>query len=290
MSTTFNVRPPWPDERARLQHFLPTAFLFGEQPFLLVAVRGRVERFVGALSMSLLPLEKIKASWLLLRVEDESSGEQLLARGLEAAWAVGAQRVYLGQTLEEDSEAAKTLLAGGFEIETRHEVYEVEALPFWERVSRIHDRLRAGHLVPEGVEITTLQPSVVPKVRKFLAENLPRSASALALETAGYKPEHSLALFLNGEVKGALLSRRLGPVSYTGLRVVATELRGTIGWANLLLLYASLRTGLQTGLEIARFEFNPQLHQDTKQFAEKSGGTLVGRRLLFKLDRCSKKD
>lgn len=74
-----------------------------------------------------------------------------------------------------------------------------------------------------------------------------------------------------------------------GLRVVAEELRGGLGWANLLLLNATLSSGLQTGLEISRFEFNPEQHLDTKQFAQLNDARLVGRRLLLKIIRSAQK-
>jgi hypothetical protein len=112
---------------------------------------------------------------------------------------------------------------------------------------------------------------------------MPSSASAMALETAGYKAENSLALILNGEVKGILLCRRIGRMAHLGLRVVAKELRGGLAWANLVLLHAAMSSGLQTGLETTRFEFNPEQHLDTRQFAEINGAKLVSRRLLFKI-------
>src|SRR4051812_12196160 len=96
---------------------------------------------------------------------------------------------------------------------------------------------------------------------------MPGSASTLAHETAGYKAEHSIALLQNGEIKGVVLGRRRGNMVHTGLRVVSKELRGNSGWANLLMMHTTLSSGLQTGLELARFEFDPELHHDTRQFA-----------------------
>jgi hypothetical protein len=285
MSVRTEVRPPWPDELPRVQYYLPHAFLFDANPFLLVAVSGRVERFVGALGLTLRPLERIQATWLCMRVEgDDERGMELLHKGLDEAWKRGARSVYFGQTFDEHSPAAVALTDAGFKPSAVHEVYEVNSKQMWERVDRLHQRLRDRNLVPPDIEVTTLQPSVVPQVRKFLLANLPTSASALTLETAGYKAEHSIALIQNGEIKGVLLCRRAGNISYVGLRVVAEELRGGLGWANLLLLHASLSSGLQTGLELSRFEFDPEQHHDTKQFADVSGARLIGRRVLLKID------
>ena len=287
----YEVRPPWPDEIPRVQHFLPPAFLFDANPFLLVTVAGRVERLVGALALTLRSLEKIKATWLCMRVEDyhHPSGAEMLRGGLEEAWARGAESVYFGQTVDEESEAARALKQMGFEHAAIHEVYEVNSKEIWERTDRLCQRLRARDLIPVDVELTTLQPSVVPKVRQFLATNLPESVSVLALETSGYKAEHSIALVLKGEIKGVLLCRRVGHVGHIGLRAVAAELRGGFGWANLLLLHGALGSGLQTGLEVSRFEFNAEQHLDTKQFAQLNAARFVGRRLLLKIIRSAQK-
>jgi hypothetical protein len=193
--------------------------------------------------------------------------------------------VHFGQTIDEKSPAAEALRVAGFQPSAVHEVYEVDSHQMGARLERIYQRLQSRSLIPADVELTTLQPSVISKARRFLLENLPSSASALALETASYKAEHSLALMQGGEIKGVVLCRRVGTVAHVGLRVVAEELRGGFGWANLVLLHASISSGLQTGLETTRFEFNPGQHHDTKQFANLHGAKLVGRRLLFKVEK-----
>lgn len=118
------VRPPWPDEIPRVQYFLPTAFLFDPDPFLLVAVSGHVERFVGAMAMAARPLEGIKTTWLCMRVEDhhERTAAEMLRRGLDEAWARGVQSVYFGETVDEKSERATALKEMGFEPAATHEV------------------------------------------------------------------------------------------------------------------------------------------------------------------------
>jgi hypothetical protein len=289
MSAEAEVRPPWADEMLRLQYFLPAAFLFDPDPFLLVAVTGRVERFVGALALTLRQVDETPSTWLSMRVENENPvGAELLERGLEEAWRRGASSVHFGQTIDEKSAAADALQRAGFVSSAVHEVYEVDSHQMGARLNRIYERLRARNLIPSNVELTTLQPSVLPKARRFLFENLPSSASALALETTSYKAEHSLALLQDNVIKGVLLCRRTAAIAHVGLRVVAEELRGGLGWANLLLLHASNSSGLQTGLELTRFEFNPSQHLDTKQFANLHGAHLVGRRLLFKVEKPDK--
>jgi hypothetical protein len=285
-SIPVQVRPPWPDEMPRVQHFIPFGFLFEPDPFLLIAVAGRVERIVGALALSLKPLTHLKAGWISMRVEDEDRVRMdLLEEGLKAAWMKEVRRVYFGHTFEENSAPAKLLRSAGFETESVHEVYEADSRAIFERLDRIYQRLRARNFIPANAEITTLLPAVIPKARKFLAEQMLRSASAVAIETAAYKPDHSYALFVAGEMKGLLLSRRVGNISHIGLRVVDRNLRGRFDWANLALLHASARAGVQTGLEISRFEFNPEEHEDTRQFARLNGARLVGRRLLFTIMR-----
>jgi hypothetical protein len=290
MTAPAEVRPPWEDEMPRLHYFLPSAFLFDPNPFLLVAVTGRVERFVGALALTLRQMDDTPSTWLSMRVENENPvGAGLLERGLEEAWRRGTESVHFGQTIDEKSPAAAALQEAGFVTSAVHEVYEVNSHEIAARLHRIHERLRARNLIPSSVELSTLQPSLVPQARRFLLENLPSSASALALETTSYKAEHSLALLQDGAIKGVLLCRRAGSIAHVGLRVVAEELRGGVGWANLLLLHASISSGLQTGLELTRFEFNPGQHLDTGQFASVHGARLVGRRLLFKMEKPDKR-
>ena len=290
MTATAEVRLPWPDEMPRVQHFLPPAFLFDPKPFLLVAVSGRVERLVGAVALTR-PLENNPTAWLHLRIENEHPlGAELLEEGLAEAWQSGADDVHFAQTMEEQSPRAAVLQEAGFTATAVHEVYEVDSAEMGLRLDRIYQRMHARNLVPSDIELTTLQPNVLPRVRKFLLENLPSSVSALALETAGYKAEHSLALVQNGAIKGVLLCRRAANVAFVGLRVVAEELRGGFGWANLILLHASISSGLQTGLEVTRFEFNPGQHHDTKQFAEINRARLVGRRLLLRIKNPAKND
>lgn len=290
------VRPPWPDEMTRLQHFLPLAFLLNPQPpWLGVAVRGAVERLVGAASLSLQPMSDTEiGAQLCLRVENRpeqvSLTVALVQSALAAAWAAGVARVDLSHTLEEDSPMAAALRELGFVTATRFEVYEFPSLPLWQRLHRIYERVKARGWFPAGAELTTLQPSVIGKVRAFLTEHLPGSASALTLENAGYKPEHSVALLLDGEVKGVLLCRRSGRVAQIGLRLIAPELRGGLPWANLFLIHASSASGLHTGMEVIRFELNPEQHPDTRQMAQLFGATLVGRRVLLGIENAENRE
>ena len=204
------IRAPWPDEIARLQYFLPPAFLFDTDPFLRVAVAGRVERFVAALSMTTRPLDKAKAAWLCMRAESQDPlSAELVRLGLAEAWDRGAQSVYFGQTIDEKSEAARALGIMGFEPVSIHEVYELDSKKLWERLDRIRQRMVASNLIPLNVRLTTLQPSMLPKVRQFLMAHLPESVSIMALETGGYKAEHSIALTQENEIKGVGKARRL---------------------------------------------------------------------------------
>jgi N-acetylglutamate synthase-like GNAT family acetyltransferase len=284
-----NVRPPWADEMARLRYFLPGAFLFDREPFLLVAVHGEVERFVGAAALSLRPLQSLPVAWLCLRVEEVHTrteiARELMNLALNEAWKGDAEHLYLAQTFDEDSDEARIFLEAGFEKESVTEVYELDSRALGERVERLYQRMRRSGLLPENVDVVALQPALIPKVREFLWQHMPHSASLLALETAGHRPENSLALFINDELKGVLLCRREGRVGYIGLRVVAPELRAGTGWANLVLLHASTSSGLRTGLEVSHFEFDPKLHPDTREFAKAADARQVGRRLLLRMKR-----
>ena len=273
---------------ARVGYFLPAAFLFDSTPFLLVAVKGRVERLVGAVALSLKPGEKLTAGSLCFRADEEKATliPALVRRALEQAWAMGARQVAMRQTVEEDSDVDRALRQIGFAPISVNELYEAPASgPLWESFGQIHARLRAGKLLPKGIGLTTLQPGLIPGVREFLASHLPASLSALAVENAGYRPEHSLALLLQGEVKGVLLCRRSGRAAFIGLLAVAPDLRGATGWANFLLLHEGVYSGARGGLDVIRFELNPEVHADTLQVARRLRARLTGRRVLLQIER-----
>ncbi len=282
------VRPPWPDEIPRLRHYLPEAFLFDDKPALFVGVAGSAERLVavGALVRRPVPApDDGPAALLYLRTRE---GEQQVAwikslarAALDYACRHGIRRICAGQTFAEESPVASALVETGFTPESITEVHVVDSRATLERLRRVYLRLRERGAIPVGARLNTLLPGLVQPVRQFLRAHLPGSASNLAAETAGYKPENSLVLLVRGEVKGALLSRRDGATAFVGLRVVAPELRGGIGWANLLLLYGSLEATVHNGLKESHFEFNPGHHVDTSQFARLSDARLVGRRVLL---------
>lgn len=281
-----SVREPWPDEVSRVQHFLQSGFLYDPEPYLLIAVTGRVERIAGALALSSRALASIESSWMNTRTthEDESITADLVKRALDEAWKRESRSVILGQTLREGSPAEQSFRGLGFVPAATHEVYELDAAPLFERIERVYKRLRTRGMIPENAELMSLQQTLIPKVRKFLQETVPGSATTLANNTIGYKSQHSLVLLLGDEVKGVILGRRAGNTGNTGLRAVAKELQGGFGWANIFLMYGSLASGMQTGLERVRFELDPQAHHDTSQFAQIQGGRLVSRRVMLKID------
>ena len=265
------------------------SFLYDPQPSLVVAVKGRVERIVGAASLSMEPLKAQNTGALGFRVEAiEEVGEilrSLVEEAVAAAWKAGAARAALGQTVEENSPQVAVFEKLGFTTEGVHEVYETPTARLRKRIGPLYERMRAHGVIPAGAEIATLQPALIAEVRRFILQHMPGSASLLAIESAGYKPEHSLALLLAGEVKGVLLWRRSGNIGITGLRLVAPELRGGLPWANTMMLAESLRSEILTGVEKSRFELNPEVHHDTKLLAQSLGASLLGRRLLFGLKK-----
>ena len=94
------------------------------------------------------------------------------------------------------------------------------------------------------------------------------------------------SLWLGDAFKGLLLCQRVSETTHhTTLRLVAPELRGGLAWANLLLLHAGLKVGVEMNLEWSRFEVNPALHEDTRQLAISLGAPLVEHLVLLRMDR-----
>ena len=276
------IRRPWPDELTRLDHFLPpvtTGATGGgaRVESALVAVRGRVERLVGAAVLSPnAARDGVQTRRLRLRIDEVPERRLALAKtllkgALEIAWAAGTERVVFTGMLDEGSELAAVLRGLGFREASVRDIYGLPARPLLERLERIHTRLRASGAIPGGVEVTTLQPEVFAAARAFIHRHLPGHDAAMAMESSAFRPEHSLALWRDGELAGVLLVGRTGRTAIVTLRLVAPELRGGLAWANVLLLYTGIRSAVDTGLETLSFEVNPELHEDTRQFAQAQG-------------------
>ena len=255
----------------------------------MVAVRGRVERIVGAAVLTAHALEDgLTTRRLRLRIDEPPERRAVLERALllgalDRARATGTERIVFADMLDAGSGLALALRDFGFEEISARDFYEFPAPPLAERLERIHARLRASGLIPAEAELTPLQPGALPRVREFIERHLPGNAVMLAASRSGYRPEHSLALWLRGELKGVLLSSRAGRSTRVGLRLVAPELRGGIGWANLLLMYVSVRGAVRMGLETISFELNPEIHEDTQQLARMQGASFTGRKSLLAL-------
>ena len=229
------IRAPWPDEMERLTHFLPAALLFDPDPFLRIAVRGRVERIVGAVSLTLRPVARTGAAWMTFRVEPDNDDvgsivRDLVLEAVRFAWVSGAVRISLGAALDENSRLIPVLQEVGFHIESAQEVWEIDSRLIWKRLDSLYTRAKAAGWIPPETELLSLQPALIPPVRDFLVAHVPRTASILAMQSTGYKPEHSLALIVSGEVKGVLLCRVEGRVAVISLRAVAPG----IAWRNCL--------------------------------------------------------
>lgn len=282
------VRAPWPDEMFRLRHFLPEIALCEDHPTFLVRVAGPDERLIAAAALTTRQNQETRTGLLYLRTEPGAEPADLvvsLARvALERAKTRGLSALYLGQTFDETSDAARALAGLGFTPRDTTEVYVAEIQPTWERLGRIHERLRERGTIPAGVRLSTMQPALVEPVRRFLLAHMPGGVMMLAVETSGCTAEHSLVLLMSGEVKGVLLCGRHGKFFTIGLRVIAPELRSGLGWANVLLMLGALGAARQAGSTDCHFEANPSLHADTRQMAHFAGGRLVGRRVILAAD------
>ena len=286
------IRRPWPDELWRVQRFVPTVFLYDASPRLDLVVRGRAERIVGVCALSMQPLRRQRAGWVAVSVEERPERpewlEALLRRALAAAWDAGAERVGYGHGVTAGSADSALLRRMGFVTHEVHEIYQLSTPEAFRRIDRIYRRLRAGGGIPSGAELSPITPAVLGAARAFLAEHLPRGIAALALENSGYAAGSSLLLWVDGKIQGLLLGRATGNVAYVGLRAVAKELRGGLGWANLMLLHASTELGIQNGVEWTRFELNPDLHGDTQQLARGFDAKLLEHVELFRMERPEK--
>lgn len=276
------TRPPWPDELHRVRHLLPEPFLVDENPLIFVGATGRVERLAALGAIVTQDTPTGRAGWFCLRTspgEDQADWTAALARD-----AVGHARrrhlssLVMAQTFERDSDPVRILGAFGFEPEHVMDLYAMETRPYWERLQRLHERVRRLDIIPPGVRVTTLLPRMVGKVREFLRREMPGSNLTLLQ----YKLDHSLVLFVRKEIKGIILNHRAGNATFAALRVVASELRGGFGWANLLLNYTCLESAMEAGCTENYFELDPKAHADTEQMAQIAQARKVRRNVLLK--------
>jgi len=182
----------------------------------------------------------------------------------------------------EGSEAARFLQAVGFESRRRFLQFEADAPRFYAMIKPIYDRAVRSGKIPSDFHIIALQDAPLDETAALVAgafRDVPVStAIALARGLMNYDIEKSVVLLSDGVVKGALLYHWNHGLPTIDVRVVAPDLRK--GPANVLLLEAATRKGLEGGAARFRFHCEESVH-DTISLARRSGSKPTGAKISF---------
>ena len=120
----------------------------------------------------------------------------------------------------------------------------------------------------------------MPKLREFLDGQHRTLAERLDTEE-GFTVEHSLALLVDEEIKGAFFTRNRGRESYLGLMLLDESLRGGLPWANTMMMREMLQFGMSVGVEKLIGEIHPGEHRGSHQIVRASGAELICKRWRF---------
>lgn len=195
------------------------------------------------------------------------------------------------RALVEDSPAHHFACSLGFEKVGKQLVFKANSGRFLAETSRIIERLRRGNRIPANAEARSLTKEILPTLAPLLLAELdtvPRDIERQMLVSLDGDPatspvdcNRSRVLHWNGEVIGALLSRRLPDGSSSAIicNVVAPQYRR--GWANALLLESTTRAGVDDGCP--QFQFDcADTHRDTIGLARRCDAELVRTESLFR--------
>lgn len=170
------------------------------------------------------------------------------------------------------SQAAAFLEACGFDQYETIRHFEADGASFVADIRRLRQRLQeAGH-IPSGARVVRLldappAPVAALVARIFGAQRTEVLARLDPCAPAAYDLEHSVALLLDGAVRGALIYNWNGGVPEIEVRVVDETVRGT--WANVLMLERATQNGLDGGATRFRFFADERLN-DTMRLARRA--------------------
>ncbi len=276
------VRPPWPDEMARVREFLPRCAPANPAAWT-VAVHGAAARLVAA-AARVTAANARRGELLSWRLAAEKYRTAAVLAPLFARALAGAAGVVRTAGFpEEQSVEAAVLRAQGFVPDAVQQVFEMDAAPLFERLAALRERLTARGLIPADARVVRLTDEWLPAARRLYAQHVPGEALEEAGGTlldaghAGYLQDHSDILLVGDSLRGLLLSRHVNGVSHVGAILVAPELRGGHAWAQVALFQGSRPPGVEQPVKTVRFTADEHLHPNSVQFGRLWQGRAIGR-------------
>ena len=272
------LRPARDAEARACRMLLPEMFTPSQAPDLLVAVAETAPRLAGALALGWHPDPKDGALQVLLHVVPSWRRRGVGRALIEAAVArCRAPRLRALQPVPAESDAAAFLSASGFGEFDLILYFETDGAAFLADMQSIKQRLQRTGRVPGGASVVRLRDAPPQPVADLVSRHFPRSPAQIMARLdpsspAAYDLHNSVALLLDGAVRGALIYNWNGGLPIIEIRVVDQALRG--GWANVLLLEQATRHGIECGA--TRFQFFADTHvTDTMALARRAGAVLI---------------
>ena len=267
------------DREARAGRLLmPETYGPQQAPDLWVAIDTETALIVGAAALSWRPAFDPAGLPLQIHVPPP-----LRRRGIGRALAAAVANAVRGSTprlhswfgIGDDGPAA-FLAAIGFTPTRRMLEYEADVQHFYGMVKALRDRLSASGRMPPGFRVVPLREAPPDEVARLVADNFrdapPVAIGGIARGHGGHDADKSVVLLDGETVRGALLYKWNDGLPTIEARVVAPEARGSA--ANLLMLEAATRNGMEGGAERFRFSCNDDM-RDTIKLAQRGGAALL---------------
>lgn len=213
-----------------------------------------------------------------------------LARALVRRAEGESDALWAARPLAQGETRALFAAALGFTTAGRQFYFEADARRCLEEAQRLVRLLDARRRVPEGVRLAPLDQQRIPEVTAMLRSELPstppdigrRMAESLDVAPADAPVDiaSSRVLLVDGEIAGALVSRRLPEGAASILcNVVAPRFRG--GWANVVLLESVNRAIVEGGCGRVYFDCEEN-NRDTLGIAKRAGARLLRTDALYR--------
>jgi GNAT superfamily N-acetyltransferase len=195
-------------------------------------------------------------------------GRRLLAAAAELV-APETDGLWSRTPVTDDSDAAAFMRGCGFTPWRREHHFEAAIEALLADVAPKAERLRARGQLPTDLRFDRLTQAPSEEIARMMAASLSGTAEASLGELQARirrDDDRSYVLICTGQVLGAVLCRIEDNVAVIDARVVRPRVRG--GWANVLLLEAGLRRGVEEGLTRMRFHCDDTVH-DTLKLAKR---------------------
>ncbi|MGF1528390.1 MAG: hypothetical protein ACFCBW_16555 [Candidatus Competibacterales bacterium] len=229
-------------------------------------------------------------AWRLLPTQRDTTAESLLVGALlEAARQRGVTQLCSQEKIPLAADGTDPWLLGqhGLTRVDSSAVLEVAFADVHRRIARLHQALMARGGLPVDAEVQGLDDPVAAPVRAQLeAEGMMDGFEFDARLTSDHpqaiQRHYSTVVTIAGQLAGFMLVAPLeGRRGYSVLARWVSPTYQRRNWINVVLVHRSVSYGVPLGLEMVRFNANPERHPETFALARRLGGQVVETRCRF---------